>query len=380
MELEINQYLELKVKDGIYRGEYLVRVLGMNESVLAISMPNKRGRIIPLNVGLLLTVSTLDIENKFSFETEIIDRRMKPLPALIVTRPHRISRAQRQPLLGMSRVITVTSGKGGVGKTNFAVNLAIALRQLNKKVLVLDADLGLANVDVVVGCFPDYNLGHVISGEKRITEIITEGPGGIELIAGGSGLQELSDLSDVQLSRFINSLNELEGRADIILIDTGAGLSKRVLNFILAADEIIVVTTPEPTSVTDAYAIIKVIARENEARNRVVKLVVNKADNAYEAKRTADKLIGVSKQFLDINLEDLGYIFNDASMIKAVREQQPLLISYPKSKAAECIHRVAANLCQQPYIVTENTGVRSFFSKMIKLFREIGGRSDEAKG
>lgn len=158
-----------------------------------------------------------------------------------------------------TRIIAVTSGKGGVGKTNFTINFALSLMAYGQKVIVLDADLGLANIDVILGISPKYNLYHVLKGEKTIQEIIVPGPQGLQIIAGGSGIQELANLRRWQVEQFIAKLGELEGLADILIIDTAAGLSRNVMSFVLAADEVIVITTPEPTAITDAYGLVKVM-------------------------------------------------------------------------------------------------------------------------
>src|SRR5690554_1344524 len=170
-----------------------------------------------------------------------------------------------------SRVIVVASGKGGVGKTNIAVNLALALRQLDNCVALIDVDLGLANVDIVLGITPPYNLGHVFRGEKTLVEIIEDGPLGIKLLAGGSGMSELANLTGWRLEQFVKSLDELNREFDFVVLDTGAGIGQNVLSFALATDEVLVVTTPEPTAITDAYGLIKVVFQRNpQAQIRLI--------------------------------------------------------------------------------------------------------------
>lgn len=263
-----------------------------------------------------------------------------------------------------TRIIAVTSGKGGVGKTNFTINFALALMAYNQKVIVLDADLGLANIDVVLGVAPKYNLYHVLKGEKSIKEVVATGPQGLQLIAGGSGIQELANLRRWQVEQFIGKLDELEGLADILIIDTAAGLSRNVMSFVLAADEVIVITTPEPTAITDAYGLVK--AMNTKKKHGVVHLVVNKVENAQEADLTANKLSLVAEKFLKLDICSLGFILDDPAVSKAVKNQEPFLLKYPKSSAATCIQKLAAQLMDKEF--SEPSGVKSFFNRLTRLF------------
>ncbi len=264
-----------------------------------------------------------------------------------------------------TRIIAVTSGKGGVGKTNFTINFALALMSYGQRVLILDADLGLANIDVVLGINPRYTLYNVLKGEKNIQDIILSGPQGLQIIAGGSGMQELANLRRWQVEQFIAKFEELEGIADILIIDTAAGLSRNVMSFVLAADEVIVITTPEPTAITDAYGLVK--AMTSKRKNGVVHLVVNKVEDAQEADITASKLKIVAEKFLKLNIGHLGFILDDPSVSRAVKSQEPFLLKYPKSSAAECILRLAAQMLDQEF-QTEPGGVKSFFGKIARLF------------
>lgn len=272
-----------------------------------------------------------------------------------------------KPIQRETKVIAVTSGKGGVGKTNFTINLAIALQRLGKQVIVFDADLGLANADVVLGVSPKYNLYHLINGEKGIEEIITDGPEGIKLIAGGSGMQELANLPKKRLQKFVNMLGNLEGQADYLIIDTGAGLSRSVLSFVMAADEVIVVCTPEPTSITDAYGLVKTLySKKPEAQ---VQLVVNRVEGEEEGLNTANKFTMVAQKFLKVPIKTLGFINDDSTVSKSVKEQVPFIIKNPKSKASQCMTALAENLAQVPKEeVNKDGGIRSFFSKIVGFF------------
>ena len=261
------------------------------------------------------------------------------------------------------RIITVTSGKGGVGKTSLVVNLAIALSRQGKRVAIMDADLGLANVDVMLGLLPIHNLYDVVQGQKRLEDIIITGPEGIKILTGGSGLAELANLSAEQRGRLVSSLVALEDMADLLLIDTGAGLSHSVLSFISAADELLVITTPEPTAITDAYGIIKVVAKSGLHQN--IKLVVNQVKDQSEGKEIAERFAEVSKKFLHIELQFLGEICSDQQVSRAIKQQQPFLTLYPRTRAAQNIEAIAASLLQLP--PGKPRGIGSFVSRLSQM-------------
>ncbi len=266
-----------------------------------------------------------------------------------------------------TRVITISSGKGGVGKSNVSLNLALALTEFKQKVILLDADLGLANLDVILGLTPAYNLSHVIDGEKSISEVIIEGPNGLYLIPGGSGMQELANLKEWQLENFLTKLSKMEGKADYLLIDTGAGLSKSVLSFALAADELIVVTTHEPTAITDAYGFIKSLYQQNY-QGRMY-LVVNRVPSPKEAAVVYNKLQIAVNRFLKHNIEFLGFVVEDTKVRQAIQEQQAFLLTYPQSMAAQNIYTIAAKLSDQEYQLEKKRGINAFFSKVAQYFR-----------
>lgn len=273
--------------------------------------------------------------------------------------------AGNKNLINQTRVIAVTSGKGGVGKTNFSVNMGIALAKLGAKPLLVDADLGLANVDVIMGVLPPYNLGHVILGEKKITDVMINGPAGLRVIASGSGVYKLANLSEKSLEQCLLELNEIEKYADIMIIDTGAGLSKNVLKFVLAAGEVVIVTTPEPTAITDAYGLIKVVASSDP--NTLIWIVVNMVKNDSEGSQVVDRLSTVSKRFLGVDLLPLGYIPYDPIIPRAVKEQQPFIISHPRSMAGQSVDQIARNLLSNGMeSLHHSTG---FFDRLIEKFR-----------
>ncbi|MDQ6419239.1 MinD/ParA family protein [Paenibacillus sp. LHD-117] len=266
-----------------------------------------------------------------------------------------------------TRILTVTSGKGGVGKSNFSLNFALALRRLGKKVLVFDADIGMANIDVLMGTSSSYSLYHLLKQEKTIWDIIQLGTEGIHYIAGGSGFRDLLELSSEQVDRFATEVEKLHGEYDVILFDTGAGLSKETVRFISAAQETIVVTTPEPTSITDAYALIKMVKSMGIDAN--FKLIVNRASDAREGKDTAQKISLVASRFLDSELPSLGYIPDDVHVSKAVKKQVPFLVAFPTSEAALALGRIAESFLDIPATGEGNGGVKGFLTKLFRLAR-----------
>ncbi len=266
-----------------------------------------------------------------------------------------------------TRVITVCSGKGGVGKSNFVVNLGIALAGYGQRVILLDADLGLANLDVLLGIVPSYNLAHVMAGEKTLSEILYEGPNGIKILPGGTGMHELTDLTEWQLETFLAKLSKMEGAAEYLLIDTGAGLSKTVLSFTLAADEIIVITTVEPTAITDAYGLIKTI-RQKRYQGKI-NIVVNRVASEAEALVVYNKLKIVINRFLKHSIDYLGCLREDPKVGKSVQEQQPFFLAYPNSIAAHDINTMAAKISNQADQQVQNKGIKIFLTKVAEYFR-----------
>lgn len=239
-----------------------------------------------------------------------------------------------------ARVLAITSGKGGVGKTNFTINLGIALSKLDKRVSIIDADLGLGNIDVVLGLIPRFTLANVIRNELSILDTIVKGPNGINIISGGSGIVDLIDLSRDEIENLISNFYLLNQCSDYILIDTGAGINNSVLSFIEASDEVILVVTPEPTSITDAYALIKNIKRDRKS----VKLVLNRIESSKEGHDVFKKINSATKKFLNFQVEELGFIYEDSAVRKSVKEQKPFIINFPNSVASKGIESVAYNL------------------------------------
>ena len=265
-----------------------------------------------------------------------------------------------------ARTITITSGKGGVGKTSITVNLAIALSKMGLRVVILDVDFGLANVDLLFGITPKYSLVDLIHDEKNIFQVLTDGPNNIKFLSGGSGVEELIHLDRKQLRKFVGNIALLDKLYDVILIDTGAGLSQHVMSFVMAADEIVLVTTPEPTSITDAYALVKMVSRRDKKKR--IKILVNKAESVKEAEEIANKLSVVSEKFLSLKLLKLGYILYDETVMKSVKLQKPFCISNPKSQAARNMVEVAGNLLTNNGSVEEMQGAKGFIQRVLSFF------------
>lgn len=263
------------------------------------------------------------------------------------------------------KVITVTSGKGGVGKSNFVVNLGITLQKSGKNVLIFDADVGMGNDDILMGFLPKYNIYDIILKEMKIEEVIITGPYGIKLLPAGSGLNKLEEIDEEQRKNFFEKLSLLE-EIDYILMDTGAGISRSVLGFISCSDEMVIVTTPEPTAITDAYSLMKAVTHFNVKKNS--KIVINKVLEKKEGEITFNKLCNVAKRFLNMELEYLGSIREDRKLIQAVREQKPFVINYPNCEASQDIKNIALNISKNKFKLTSNNKVKGLFEKIFKIF------------
>ncbi|UFJ42143.1 MinD/ParA family protein [Brevibacillus humidisoli] len=267
-----------------------------------------------------------------------------------------------------TRLITVTSGKGGVGKSNVTLNFALGLVETGQKVVIFDVDLGLANLDVLMGISTRHHLLDILQQDISLWDIMETGPKGLQFIAGGSGFTQFLQLDDRKVSKLLDQLSLLQGYADTVLLDTGAGISKESMQFILCSDEVFLVTTPEPTAITDAYAVIKMIHSRNP--HTQIKLIINRSGSYREGKHTADKLTMVTKQFLGMDVQTLGFVDDDPSVSQAVKQQQPFLIAYPHSPAAKSIRSlVRAHLGNTNPGQTEVGGLRSFLTKIRDMIR-----------
>lgn len=268
-----------------------------------------------------------------------------------------------------AKVITVTSGKGGVGKSSISVNLAIQLRKLGNRVVIMDADFGLANIEVMLGIRPRYNLADLIFKGKRLNEIITPGPEGIGFISGGSGIQELTRLTSDQIIGLNQSLSLLDEIADIIIIDTGAGIGDSVMEFACSSDETILIVTPEPTSITDAYAVLKALNRRMMEKPGIytIKMLANRVGSLAEGRELYEKLSIVVNKFLKIKVEFLGAVPQDNLLSKAVLKQSPVSISFPKAVSSQALFEIASMIGTNT-IQEQKTpsGIRLLFYNLIQ--------------
>ena len=270
--------------------------------------------------------------------------------------------AQESPC---THVITVTSGKGGVGKTNVVVNLAVGLARVGKRVLVLDADLGLGNIDVLLGLVPRYTLEQVLCGSHHLSDIILQGPAGIQVLPAGSGLPHLTSLTDSQQLILQTELEYVAGTVDVLLIDTGAGVSSNVTYFAAAAQETIIVVSPEPTSLTDAYALIKVLSRQH--RERRFNVLVNMVKNQREAAQTFRKLDVAAERFLNIRLEYLGFIPLDDYLPMSVIEQKAVIERFPCSPASRAFIQLAKKVAEWPDPQLPKSTVQFLWQQLIPM-------------
>jgi len=271
-------------------------------------------------------------------------------------------------LLSWPRVISVGSGKGGVGKTNVVANLAFAFTRLGKKVLVLDADLGLANIDVLLGLTPQYTIEHLLNRQKSVFEILTQGPGGMSILPASSGVLELVDLDESQKMFLLNELDLVAETVDVLLIDTAAGISSNVLYFNMAAEESIVVATPEPTSITDAYTLIKVLSLKYRKENFT--LLINSAQNGQEAKEAFRKISMAVDRFLgNISVDYLGYVPYDEKLPLAVKLQKPVLEVYPHAVSSRRFMEMARTLLERP-VSNRSPGQVQFFWQHLLACRQ----------
>ncbi len=262
-----------------------------------------------------------------------------------------------------TRTIAVTSGKGGVGKSNVALNLAVLLSAAGQRVALVDADLGLANLDILVDAEPRANLSHVIAGRRTLAEVLVDLPSGVQLVPGASGLVNLANLGEFQRARLLQELATLEDDNDVIIVDTGAGISPAVLQFTAAADHTMVVATPEPTAITDAYAVVKILMQRGY--DGQISLLVNQAPSRQEARATQQRIASVARQFLEARILDAGYVLSDPKVREAVRKRQPFVLASPRCPASKCLAALATKLSAGGKLLEKREG---FFRRVANWF------------
>jgi len=262
------------------------------------------------------------------------------------------------------RVIAVTSGKGGVGKTNLSVNLGVALSQMGRRVALLDADMSLANVDILLGLSPKYNLSHVLHGEKTLEDIMLTGPAGLKVIPASSGVQQMAELSNIEQAGVIRAFSEIDQSLDVLIVDTAAGISSSVVNFARACQEIVVVVCDEPTSLTDAYAYIKLLNRDYGLNK--FHIVANMVQSAQQGEQLFNKLGKVTEKYLDVTLSYTGAVPFDEYLRKSVQKQSPVLEAFPRSKSALAIRNLALKIDGWPIKIQAGGYLEFFVERMIQ--------------
>ncbi len=265
------------------------------------------------------------------------------------------------------RVICVASGKGGVGKTNITVNLGTALVKQGRQAMIMDADLGLANVDVMLGINPPYTLAHVLTGERELAEVITTTPGGLHVVPATSGTQTMAELSPMQHAGIVRAFSELAMDLDVLLVDTAAGLSDSVITFSKAAQEVVVVVCDEPASITDAYALIKVLTRDHGVER--VRILANMVNTVREGQRLYEKMARVTDHFLCVELDFMGLVPRDDALRRAVNRQQPVVEAFPDSRSAQAFRMLAQKIDKWP--MPRSAGHLEFFAE--RLVGRAGG-------
>ena len=268
----------------------------------------------------------------------------------------------------MARVITVTSGKGGVGKTNISANLALCLASQGYRTCLFDADLGLANINILLGLYPEHDLGDVILNKRSIKDIIIKGFKGIDIIPGSSGVETMANLDSENLEHMIKSFSELDGEYDFFILDTSAGVSKNVISFCMNSSEIILLITPEPTSLTDGYALLKILSLNGFTAS--VMVAVNQCKDIQNARMVYTKFKETVQKFLPVKVLPLGAIMQDSNVVKAVREQKPFVSLFPNSIASKCIKKMAEHLVKKKAADYENYGLETFWKRCLKVFNE----------
>ena len=274
-------------------------------------------------------------------------------------------RTEERPTRTATRVLSITSGKGGVGKTAVVANLAVLLARMGKRVLILDADLGLANIDVVFGLAPGHNLNHFFAGDQGLEAILTDGPEGIKILPAGSGVQRFTRLDSQQKMRLLEGLDTMNNDFDFVLIDTEAGISENVTYFNTAAQEILVVTTPEPTAITDAYALMKLLS--NQYHEKHFNLIVNFIKNEEEALDVYRKLTMVANRYLDISIDYIGSIPRDKLMVDAIRKQKTLVQLFPDSRTSHAFEALARTIVQEPQNLAPKGSIQFFWKRLLEF-------------
>lgn len=348
------QIVEITTNSGNVCDIYESKLLSMDQNYLEIAQPNKNGVFSPIPTGYDLSLKTNTPYGLLQFNSRVVGKNPEK-QSLFISLPQDLTSAintaigSNAVMKRACKFVTITSGKGGAGKSCFTINYAIALAKRNKKVVILDADLGMANIDVLLKLSPVYNLTDVIKGVKNLEDIIIDGPGDIKVIPGGNGLLELSSLNPHQVERITAGLSALENSFDYVLIDTSAGLSSILNDLVMFTHETILVTTPEPHAISDTFSILKVLISKHRCLN--LKLVVNKCEDAKEGDSVIKRISGVVSRFPNCTFSPLGYIPESIFVSKSVKQQSSFLLSYPDTDVSESLETIVDVELGEPHKV-----------------------------
>lgn len=347
--LQVGQSLIFSTNSTLYKDVYEATIVAIYPDRLELGIPLYHGYLLLFPVGTTIRWLTTDLNN---YTSQVLSRGPQ---IWNVTYPHQNTVNKR------TKVFAVGSGKGGVGKTTFSINLSLALSRLHQKVILLDADLGMANIEILTGLESTLNLAHVIRGEYRLLDIIKDGPGGIKILPGSSGISALTQLDTLQFNRIIAGFNDLEGECDILILDTGAGITELVLKFLCLADEFLLVTNPEPHALMDAYALMKVLA----SRNREIKpkIIMNRSESEKEARDSSLTLIQAARQFLEIESVAFGWLPIDKMITRSIKIRTPLFLTHPEIAFSRQVLSMAEKLINTPVDKDQPSGITAFWNK-----------------
>lgn len=395
LKLQTGQFIQVSSDSPSDENFYDSELLSINKNFLEISIPFYNGNIVPFNSGFDLNLKTKTLfGSEYEFRSKIIGRNSTK-QSLFISVPSEIledMETRADPLSdnrNPCKFITVISGKGGTGKTNFVINYALALANKGKRVALVDADFGMANIDILLKLSPIYNITDVIKGDKAMEEVIIDAPGNIKLVPGGSGIQELSSLNPYQLERVFSGFEYLDNNFDYVLIDTSSGLSNNINDFVFASHETIIVTTPEPHAISDAFSILRVLISKRNALN--LKLVVNKCENEEESAAVIKRISGVVSNFPNCSFAPFGFIPENNLVVKCIKSQTPLFLAYPDCDVSSCIDsfadmelgiprktadkKPAPELTFNPAKVAPNTVTTPNPGSFVKRFKDLFGKN-----
>jgi len=357
-DFEVNKKLSFTTNSDLYHDVYETDIVGVYPDHLELSITLHKGYLLLIPIGTKLRLITSNTNEVYI--SKVLSRQPSK-------RIWSVSIPEQSKNNKKSRVIAIGSGKGGVGKTTLSINLSLALRKLGKRVVILDADIGMANVELLLKLNNSLTLTNVIKGECSLHDILTVGPEGILLLPGSSGISSLTDLDNLQFNRVISGFADIEDECDILVIDTGAGISEVVLKFLEAADDLLLITTTEPHALMDSYALTKALAY----RNPSIKphLILNRCESEAEAVKCSQTFNKAASKFLKLNPEMLGWIYDDKLVSRSLKRQEPLILTHPKTEYSVQVQNIASKLLGNKIIDEQTGGLVSFFNKLKRNFK-----------